>query len=189
MGTDWENRWNDGDTPWDKGEPSPPLVNYVQSHSLSGKVLVPGCGAGHDAAFLSQQGFEVTGVDFAPTALKQARNRYSELGIRWICDDLLDPQKEWGGPFDTWVEHTCLCALEPKHWEAYINTLSAQLKKGGIFMGVLFKNPDVEEGPPFRITDQQISQLFSSFEFVEKFEPDSAYPGREGREEVWIYRR
>ncbi len=55
-----------------------------------GKALEIGCGDGRDAIFLAQNGFEVTAVDFSPTAIKMARKNMQEAGIRvnLIQDDV-----------------------------------------------------------------------------------------------------
>jgi 2-polyprenyl-3-methyl-5-hydroxy-6-metoxy-1,4-benzoquinol methylase len=38
-----------------------------------------GCGAGHNAAWLADQGLEVTGVDFADHAIERARSKFGEV--------------------------------------------------------------------------------------------------------------
>jgi hypothetical protein len=46
---DWEQRYETGDTPWEKGAPAPPLLEWLESRgSIRGDILVPGCGSGHD---------------------------------------------------------------------------------------------------------------------------------------------
>ena len=48
---DWEQRYQEGDVQWDKGEASPGLVDWLAENAdhPTGKVIVPGCGFGHDA--------------------------------------------------------------------------------------------------------------------------------------------
>src|SRR5271168_4912958 len=50
MPTDWEARYQTGDMPWEKGEASPGLVDFLAGHPDldRGTVAVPGCGTGHD---------------------------------------------------------------------------------------------------------------------------------------------
>ena len=57
--TDWEKRYTEKDTPWDKGEPAPGLVDWLKSQNLDPdiRVLVPGCGCGHDAQAWVDAGF------------------------------------------------------------------------------------------------------------------------------------
>ena len=46
----WESHYQKGETPWDKGEASPGLLDFLQSHPdlMKGSVCIPGCGMGHD---------------------------------------------------------------------------------------------------------------------------------------------
>ena len=52
MARDWNAAYRLGDTPWDKGYAAPPLIEFLKRQSISGCVLVPGCGAGHDVRAL-----------------------------------------------------------------------------------------------------------------------------------------
>ena len=47
----WESHYQKGENPWDKGEASPGLLDFLQSHPdlMKGSVCIPGCGMGHDA--------------------------------------------------------------------------------------------------------------------------------------------
>ena len=69
MARDWNAAYEGGDTPWDKGYASPPLIEFLKLQSISGRVLVPGCGAGHDVRALAAEGAEVVGLDIAPRGI------------------------------------------------------------------------------------------------------------------------
>jgi len=43
------------------------------------RLLEVGCGPGRDLAFYADRGFACTGVDFAPTAIERARERFAHL--------------------------------------------------------------------------------------------------------------
>ena len=57
--TDWESKYQAGDMPWEKGEASPGLVDFLAAHPElpRGTVCVPGCGTGHDVRAWAQAGF------------------------------------------------------------------------------------------------------------------------------------
>src|SRR6266446_5862054 len=59
----WENRYQTGDMPWEKGAPSPGLVDFLAAHPdlPRGTVGVPGCGTGHDVRAWAAAGFEAAG--------------------------------------------------------------------------------------------------------------------------------
>ncbi|HRJ11291.1 MAG TPA: methyltransferase domain-containing protein, partial [Prosthecobacter sp.] len=111
--TDWDQCYITGQTPWDKGAPSPPLLAWVERSRPQGRALVPGCGIGHDVALLAASGMDATGLDVAPTAVERARLAYPELAERFVLGDLFATPPEWDGAFDWIIEHTCLCALPP----------------------------------------------------------------------------
>ncbi|MFN3194119.1 MAG: hypothetical protein ACE361_26660 [Aureliella sp.] len=44
----WQQRYDDKQTGWDRGEPNPALLKWLESNALPpGRVFVPGCGRGH----------------------------------------------------------------------------------------------------------------------------------------------
>ncbi|XP_066367319.1 uncharacterized protein [Miscanthus floridulus] len=79
----WRRCWEEGVTPWDLGQPTPAVVDLVNSGTLPGgdrdgratTVLVPGCGAGHDVVALSGAGRFVVGLDISEAAIHKARQR------------------------------------------------------------------------------------------------------------------
>ena len=70
--TDWNERHVLGDTPWEKGAPAPPLLSWMARYGpMTGDVLVPGCGLGHDVREIAKASPDarVVGLDLAPEAL------------------------------------------------------------------------------------------------------------------------
>ena len=57
-----------------------------------GRALDVGCGSGRDAVYLAKHGWQVTGVDFADTGLKAARQRAQEEGVevQWVKGDVAE---------------------------------------------------------------------------------------------------
>ncbi|KRV50547.1 hypothetical protein AQ490_15875 [Wenjunlia vitaminophila] len=53
----------------------------VDSGAVGGEVLDVGCGSGALSVYLASQGFSVTGIDLAPTAIAQARQAAEERGV------------------------------------------------------------------------------------------------------------
>ena len=92
---DWEERYQEGDVQWDKGEPSPGLVDWLEERGDQprGKVIVPGCGFGHDVRAWAKAGFDAVGYDVAPAAVKGGEKL---LAIHYIL-----PKNEEGPPFGT----------------------------------------------------------------------------------------
>lgn len=187
----WEDRWRSGHTPWDHGEPAPPFLEFVERFGApEGRLLLPGCGRGHDARLFAKLGAEVTAIDIAPSALKKAQEANPHARATYLVGDILALESGLHGSFDWVAEHTCLCAMDPVFWEAYAQSVRSALRPGGNFLGIFYINPHDDEGPPHKIEPATIDALFGEgFRLVEAFRPTRAYDSRIGREEVRWYRR
>ncbi|WVZ61238.1 hypothetical protein U9M48_011145 [Paspalum notatum var. saurae] len=78
----WSQCWKQGVTPWDLGQPTPAVVELVNSGTLpssdgdAATVLVPGCGAcrdTYDVVALSGPGRFVYGLDISEAAIDKAK--------------------------------------------------------------------------------------------------------------------
>ena len=186
MSTDWEQRYQTGETPWDKGAPHPALVARLKSHPLRGHVLVPGCGLGHDVRAIAAVADEVTGLDIAPAAVKRARAIPAVGGESYVLGDLFALPAKLRGAFDWVFEHTCFCAIDPSLRSDYVRAVAGALKPGGRILAIFYLDPGLdpgESGPPFGVTPAELDTLFAPhFSLVEEWLPAATYPGREGRE-------
>ena len=191
--TDWDACYREKTTPWDRGEPSPPLREHLARHPLSGKVLVPGCGRGHDVALIAEHDCEVTGLDISETAVREAAAAHPRHASTFMHGDLFRLPAELVGAFDFVIEHTCLSGMPPTMRAAYRDGVSAALRPGGCIVGVWFIQPDLdpgETGPPFPLPVAELDALFADdFEIIEDYVPRAAFPGREGRERVRVLRK
>ena len=146
---DWEQRYRDGDTPWDKGEASPGLVDYLKQHPLKGSVLVPGCGVGHDVRAIAQYGGAVTGIDLAPSAIAAAQQFPIVNGEQYEVQDLFRLPELHRAQYDYVFEHTCFCAIDVVLRPQYVKSVVKALKPGGHLLAVFYINPDHDKsGPP-----------------------------------------
>jgi SAM-dependent methyltransferase len=186
MPTDWEAQYQNNDTPWEKGAPSPGLVDYLAVEPVRGRVLVPGCGFGHDVRALAGMADEVIGLDLAPLAIEGAQ-RFPKVGReRYVHGNLFALPAEMRGVFDGVFEHTCFCAIDPSQRPAYVEGIASALKPGGQFLAIFYLNPgnnSPDEGPPFEVSIAELDRLFlPRFTLLREWLPQHAYPGREGRE-------
>ncbi|KAI7207470.1 hypothetical protein KC333_g9421 [Hortaea werneckii] len=91
----WNAMWEQNVTPWDRGEPSPALVDTLQyklpqieasssqdtssnkahnqQHARRKKALVPGCGRGYDVLLLAAYGYDAYGLDTSTLAIQGAQ--------------------------------------------------------------------------------------------------------------------
>jgi methyl halide transferase len=196
--TDWNQRYELGDTPWEKGRAAPPLIDLLENTNPSiwgvGPVLVPGCGTGHDVRAISALGVQILGLDLAPLALDKA-NEHPIIGKEsYELGDFLDPAWRKGKTFSAIWEHTCYCAIDPSRRPDYASACKELIAPGGHLIGVFFLTPnDLGEedcGPPFNSSISELDSRFApEFERIESWIPENAFPGREGREWIAIYQR
>jgi len=186
----WEERYQTGDVPWDKGEASPGLVDFLAAHPelKRGTVCVPGCGTGHDVRAWANAGFEAVGYDLAPSAAQLARERTEAAGpnARFEQGDFLTDAPPF--LFDWVFEHTLYCAIDPRDRADYLQAVLRWLKPGGNYLAVNYLIPDTA-GPPFGTTREELLARFApGFELQAEWMPRS-YPNRTGLELMLWWKR
>ncbi len=187
----WESRYQCSDMPWEKGAPSPGLVDFLKANPdlKRGTVCVPGCGTGHDVRAWAEAGFEVTGFDLAPSAVRLAAERIQAAGLTakiQLADFLKDDPPF---RFDWIFEHTLFCAIQPAQRDDYVQAVLRWLKPKGTYLAVNYLIPD-KDGPPFGTTREEVWKRFSRhFDLTKEWVPRS-YPNRTGLElMLWWKRR
>ncbi len=156
----WQARYDEGTTGWDRGGPSPVLTTWLTIGMLTPcRILVPGCGRGHEVVALAAAGFEVVAVDYAPSAVAAVRDALDAKGVQAevVQSDLFTYQPD--APFDVIYEQTCLCALPPQRRGCYEKRLATWLISGGSLVAA-FMQSDSGSGPPFACPPEAMRQLF-----------------------------
>lgn len=189
--SEWEAAWREDRTGWDLGGVTPALPQWVAAHPVKGMdVLVPGCGRGYDAHYLSKQGANVVGLDLTQDALDAARAAHPKSTVTWRQGDVTN--LEDSNRYDLIWEYTCLCALDPPQREAYAATLAQALKPGGVLVGLTFHTvPNPETGPPYQIEPSALETLLRANLDLECFEPDTkrSVKPRQGAEMFFVARK
>ncbi|MGE3809457.1 MAG: class I SAM-dependent methyltransferase, partial [Gemmataceae bacterium] len=123
----WDERYRENDLPWETGHASTELQRVLAEETIDrGRAIDIGCGTGANAVLLAQQGFEVVGVDFSPTAIERALARAGEANAEaeFVVADLLDPP-DLGEPFTFFFDRGCYHVLRRDgHTADYIKTLA-----------------------------------------------------------------
>jgi SAM-dependent methyltransferase len=186
----WEARYQTKDMPWEKGAPSPGLVDFLAANPglERGTVCVPGCGTGHDVRAWVNAGFEAYGVDLAPSAVRLARAWTANAGLKagFEPGDFLrdTPRRR----FQWLFEHTLFCAIEPGERDRYVEAVLRWLKPGGEYLAVNYLIPDTD-GPPYGTTREELLRRFAPhFELRKEWVPRS-YPNRTGLELMLWWKR
>lgn len=167
----WGQRYAEGTTGWDAGSITAPIKNYVdQLADKTVKILIPGCGNAHEAAYLHQQGFtNVYVCDWAQEPLDNLKKRLPDFpNNHLLCANFFELQEQ---NFDYILEQTFFCALPPTLRPDYVKKMRELLSEEGKLVGLLFNFELTEKGPPFggNIEEYQLhfSKHFSSVQLEE----------------------
>ena len=187
----WENRYQTGDMQWEKGAPSPGLVDFLAANPNlpRGTVCVPGCGTGHDVREFAKAGFIAHGFDLAPSAIRLSHEKTSAVGLKadfHLADFLADEPFQ---RFDWVFEHTLFCAIRPEQREDYVRAVLRWLKPGGFYLAVNYLVIEDDDGPPWRTSrEEQLKRFSPHCELLADWLPRS-YPNRTGKEWMFWWQR
>ena len=144
-----------GETPWELSRPDKDMIRWVQDRPiLPCKALDIGCGTGFNAIWLSQRGFEVTGADFSPLAVGQARENAAKAGrdIRFFELDFRS-QNTGDDNFMFLFDRGCFHSFDaPSQRSAFARNAHGHLGKNGLWLSFLGNAdaPPRDTGPPMR---------------------------------------
>lgn len=147
--------WYFRQPPWDTGISPPELLEFIQEHKPSspmdkpGRAIDIGCGTGTNVVTLARAGWQVTGVDFAPRAIKLARQKAAEAGIQAELS-VQDATKLEGihGPFDLAFDLGCFHTIPPADRNRYLEQLDRILAPGGFWLMYGFLKSDGSGATP-----------------------------------------
>ncbi len=108
----------------------------IRTHAIPrrGNVLELGCGDGANALWLTEMGYEVSGVDIAPFAIEWAREkaRVRNLSIDFQVGDVLNLSQYTDNTFDIVLDGHCLHCIIGDDRALCLNSALRVLKPGGV---------------------------------------------------------
>ena len=159
----WQSRYESGETGWDRGECSPALMNWLEAGALKPcRILVPGCGRGHEVVELASRGFDVTAIDFASAAVHALEEQLLSAGLKADVTSADFFQYRAPEKFDAIYEQTCLCAIDPKRRKEYAQQLANSIRPGGDVFALFMQSGKMDAGPPFPCALDDMRQLFAA---------------------------
>lgn len=132
----WQFEWRywRGRPPWDTSVTPPEVLEFLEG-APPGRALDLGCGTGTNAITLARRGWQVTGVDFAPRAIRAARRKAARSGLEIdfrVADvvslNLLE------GSYDYALDIGCLHSLNERNWERYAGGVARLVRPDGRYM-------------------------------------------------------
>ncbi len=182
----WQALYDQSGDRWELGRPTPVLGAHLAHHPPPrGSVAVPGCGRGHDARFLGRRGYRVWGFDFAPGAIRTARELAARdrVAVAFEERDVFGLAAAYPAAFDGVWEYTSFCAIDPARRAEYVDVLAAILRPGGWLLACFFPMGERAGGPPFAVTEAEVRGLLAPrFDLVEAYGPSASAEGRQGKE-------
>ncbi|MBP6183480.1 MAG: methyltransferase domain-containing protein [Saprospiraceae bacterium] len=155
----WQSRYEEGNTPWDIDGISPAVLEYMSNiPSDQIRILIPGAGKAHEAAWLHQHGFRNVFVcDWAEGAFKTFKEIAPDFpSYHLMVSDFFELE----GKFDLILEQTFFCAIDPKRRSDYAKKCASLLNPGGKLAGLLFASAFDHAGPPFGGTKSEYLEIF-----------------------------
>ncbi|MCM6773727.1 class I SAM-dependent methyltransferase [Nocardia sp. CDC159] len=181
----WNTVYDNDTAPWVIGAPQPAIMAVADQGLIRGRVLDPGCGAGEHTIALTRLGYDVLGVDLAPSAIAYARRNAEAKGVPGARFEVADAVRIGADPeyaarfglFDTVVDSALFHIFldDPGTRAAYVRSLHTLLRPGGVLH--LLALSDAEPGFGPRISDTMIRESFTEGWDLEELRP-SHYTGR-----------
>jgi len=169
---------------WDVGQPCSHLVKAVEDETFRpGRVIVLGCGSGTNAIYLARRGFEVTGVDVAPSALVIAAEKARKAGVKvnWMVADVVALPKLQ--PFDLIFDRGCYHHICQYDSAGYVENLRRLSHRGARALILAGSDADGRRGGPPRVKEETIRNDFSKlfdFEWLRGIRFDTRNAGANG---------
>ena len=133
--------WYFSQPPWDTGISPPELLEFMENHK-PGRAIDIGCGTGTNVITLAKAGWQVTGVDFAPRAIKLAKQKLKRASVQAELS-VNDATKLSGisGPFDFALDLGCFHGIAKDGQAKYLDQLDRILAPNGFWLLYAFLNP------------------------------------------------
>lgn len=182
----WDERFERGFTPWDRGGVPQALRAFV-AHGQPLRTLIPGCGAAYELAFLAETGWDATAIDFSPAAVATAKAAVGPWGERVLLADFFAWQP--AQPLELIYERAFLCALPRAMWPHVAARWAELLAPGALLAGFFFFD-DAAKGPPFGISTEQLDALLApNFVRIEDAPVEDSIAVFEGKERWQVWQR
>ena len=183
----WNERFDGGFTPWDRGGVPQALRDFVAGAATPLVTLIPGCGAAYELAFLSEQGWDATAIDFSPVAVATAKAGLGQWAGNVVQADFFSYLP--ASHVELIYERAFLCALPRDMWPRVAGRWADLLAPGGLLAGFFFFD-DAAKGPPFGIDRAALEELLSPFfECIEDAAVSDSIAVFAGKERWMVWQR
>lgn len=171
----------EAEVPWDRGAPHPLLSEWFAQHPEEATgdgrtAIVPGMGPGHDSELLASLGFRTSAFDIASSAVEQVRSAHPDSLVDYRVADLFDLPQEWRGSFDLVVESMTVQSMPRDVRAKATAAVRSLVAPGGVLLvigGVHPADVDLAEGPPWRLTREEIEAFGADGLALQRIDQDA----------------
>jgi len=163
--------------PWNIETPPEILIKLVESGKIKPcKTIDLGCGTGNYSIYLASVGFDITGIDVSPTAIKIAKENAKKKGIKcnFFVADVLGNLNELRSTFDFAYDWELLHHIFPEQRKIYAKNIYDLLNPKAKYLSVCFSENNLGFGGSGKFRKTQLGTIlyFSSEDELRKlFEP------------------
>jgi len=169
----WKVLYLVGFTPWEQtGElGAAQIERLLAREDESGgpkKALDIGCGRGGHSIELARRGWQVTGIDFVPRAIKQARKRAQAAGvsIRFEVGDATEMSAVAGTGYGFLMDLGCFHSLTPAQQAAYARQSAVVAEPDAALLIFAFTGT-TGRGMPAGIDPDEVERLFADWKLTD----------------------
>lgn len=166
--------------PWDIKDAQPRVKELAAYGALRGDILDIGCGLGENSIYLAQQGLSVTGLDFSPSAIEQAKQRAAAAGVT-VDLQVADATEldGWEGKFDTVLDSAVYHCFDHEGHQRYARALHRATRPGAHWFIACFGDGAVNGiTMPFGVQDpEEIKSVLSDANWSIRYFGRTTYLG------------
>jgi ubiquinone/menaquinone biosynthesis C-methylase UbiE len=175
---------------WDIDYPQPAFQKLIKTKEIKpGQTLDIGCGRGENAIMLAMNGFDVTGIDLAETAISDAKAKSMErhVKVNFVVGNVLHMDQLFReAEFDVVIDSGLFHMMMDEDRPVFARQVSRVLKEGGKYFMLGFSDQELIEKGPRKLSKAEIEQTFSPF-FNIIYIKDSTFDTRLGPNSVKAY--
>src|SRR5436190_14344952 len=156
--TGWEQRYRSQEQPSES--PPHPLIVEAANSLPPGRALDLGCGTGHNALWLAQQGWSVTAIDGSSTAMQILQSRAGHAGVT-IDAQIADLEDSEFAIEPARYDLIAMCYYFQRN---LIKQCRQGLVPGGVIVAIALLIEPGKEHSPFRLKPGELRGYFADWE-------------------------
>jgi len=148
-------------------------LRWILDENSPGVALDLGCGTGTNVLTIADYGWKVTGIDYVPKAIRIARRKARQAGLRdrvkFQVGDVLN-LNSLEGTYDLVLDIGCFHSFSGEEVKRYVKTVSRLLAPGGSLL--LYAHLKKDPGSSHGISEEDITVLGKFLPLIQRQDGD-----------------